>query len=79
MQLVRINVLCGLIFLFGIHLCLTEVTITMSDNFNTGYRISLTLIPDTDFGGGFEVLIELNSPADISVSCVCITLTIVTS
>ena len=75
MLLVRNYMLGGLIFLSGIHFCATNVTIEMDENWGSGCKISLVLIPDTSFTGGFAVLIELNSPADLTVSFVFLGLT----
>ena len=46
------------------------VTVRLDNDFGAGfgYFLVLTLVPDTTFTGGFEVLVQLAGPADLSVS-----------
>ena len=40
----------------------------MEENWGSGFRVHVALIPDTSFTGGFEIMIQLNNPADLTVS-----------
>ena len=40
----------------------------MENNWGSGFRLNVGLIPDTSFTGGFEIVFQLNSQADLTVS-----------
>ena len=40
----------------------------MEDNWVSGFLLHVALIPDTSFTGGFEIMIQLSYPADLTVS-----------
>ena len=67
MEFHRICMLCVLVLLFEIRPCVNKVTLTV-DKLYDGFWLHVELIPDTSFSGGFRILIQLNNPADLTVS-----------
>ena len=69
MEFMRLYMFRGLALLCEICPCSSVVTLTiMNDNWSTSFDLGAELIPDTSFTGGFEILIQLNGPADLMVS-----------
>ena len=56
---------CGPVW---IHLCINGVTLTEDGLLYYGFLLGVELILDTSFSGGLRILIQLNNPAELTLS-----------